>query len=85
MTTARVAPGPSRPSITTGRVPGRRPPLPTWAPLVWFAALAAVLAIVVVRRPPPSDALADWASAVPATADVIVVLPQPTTPSTLRT
>ena len=41
-----------------GRVPGLRPPLPPWAPLVWFAALAAVLTFVVValvRPPGPLD------------------------------
>lgn len=31
-----------------GRVPGLRPPIPGWAPLVWFAVLAAVLTAVVV-------------------------------------
>ncbi|MEX2290551.1 MAG: hypothetical protein WD794_09530 [Mycobacteriales bacterium] len=37
-----------------GRVPGRRPPLPAWAPLAWFVALAVVLTFVVVTlvRPP---------------------------------
>lgn len=41
-----------------GRAPGLRPPMPRWAPLVWFAALAAVLAFVVialVRPPGPLD------------------------------
>jgi hypothetical protein len=41
-----------------GRVPGRRPPLPAWAPLAWFAALAVVLTFVVValvRPPGPLD------------------------------
>lgn len=41
-----------------GRAPGRRPPLPGWAPLAWFAALAAVLTFVVValvRPPGPLD------------------------------
>ena len=41
-----------------GRTPGLRPPLPPWAPLVWFAAFAAVLAFVVialVRPPGPLD------------------------------
>jgi hypothetical protein len=41
-----------------GREPGRRPPLPAWAPLAWFAALAAVLTFVVValvRPPGPLD------------------------------
>lgn len=41
-----------------GRTSGRRPPLPAWAPLVWFAALAAVLTFVVialVRPPGPLD------------------------------
>jgi hypothetical protein len=41
-----------------GRTPGQRPPLPAWAPLAWFAALAAVLAFVIValvRPPGPLD------------------------------
>jgi hypothetical protein len=41
-----------------GRIPGLRPPLPAWAPLAWFAALAAVLTVVVVvlvRPPGPLD------------------------------
>jgi hypothetical protein len=41
-----------------GRVPGLRPPLPAWAPLAWFAVLAAVLTFVVValvRPPGPLD------------------------------
>ena len=41
-----------------GRAPGRRPPMPAWAPLVWFGALAAVLTFVVValvRPPGPLD------------------------------
>lgn len=41
-----------------GRVPGLRPPLPTWAPPVWFLALAVVLTVVVVllvRPPGPLD------------------------------
>lgn len=41
-----------------GRTPGLRPPLPAWAPLTWFAALAAVLTVVVVvlvRPPGPLD------------------------------
>jgi hypothetical protein len=41
-----------------GRTPGLRPPLPAWAPLAWFAALAAVLSFVVlalVRPPGPLD------------------------------
>lgn len=41
-----------------GRVPGLRPPLPRWAPPVWFAALAVVLTVVVVllvRPPGPLD------------------------------
>ena len=112
--------------VRAGRVPGLRPPLPAWAPLAWFAVLAAVLAAVVlllvrppgpldqrdpayqrdglllsgpvvpeqvvgvefgrraqvllfVREPPPPDELAQWVSAVPGSADVTVVLPQPTT------
>ena len=41
-----------------GRAPGLRPPLQTWAPLVWFAALGAVLSFAVfalVRPPGPLD------------------------------
>jgi hypothetical protein len=41
-----------------GRIPGRRPPLPSWAPLAWFLALAVVLTFVVValvRPPGPLD------------------------------
>lgn len=41
-----------------GRIAGLRPPLPSWAPLVWFAALAVVLTLVVVvlvRPPGPLD------------------------------
>ncbi len=41
-----------------GRHAGRRPPLPSWAPLVWFAGLAAALTFVVValvRPPGPLD------------------------------
>lgn len=41
-----------------GRAPGLRPPVPAWAPLVWFAALAALLTFVVValvRPPGPLD------------------------------
>jgi hypothetical protein len=41
-----------------GRVPGRRPPLPRWAPLAWFVALAVVLTFVIValvRPPGPLD------------------------------
>ena len=49
---------PSRADPAYGRVPGLRPPLPARAPLVWFAAFAAVLAFVVValvRPPGPLD------------------------------
>ena len=42
-----------------GRVPGRRPPIPAWAPLVWFAALAAVLAFVVIALVQPPGPLDD--------------------------
>lgn len=58
----------SRPRSTTagaaavdddwGRVPGLRPPLPRWAPTVWFLTLALVLTVVVVllvRPPGPLD------------------------------
>ena len=41
-----------------GRTPGQRPPLPPWAPLAWWAALAVTLFIVVValvRPPGPLD------------------------------
>jgi hypothetical protein len=41
-----------------GRLPGLRPPLPAWAPLAWFVALAAVLSFVIValvRPPGPLD------------------------------
>ncbi len=41
-----------------GRHSGRRPPLPVWAPLVWFAGLAGVLTFVIValvRPPGPLD------------------------------
>ncbi len=41
-----------------GRHAGRRPPLPAWAPLAWFAGLAGVLAFVIValvRPPGPLD------------------------------
>ena len=49
---------PAKADPAYGRVPGLRPPLPTWAPLVWFAAFAAGLAVVVValvRPPGPLD------------------------------
>ena len=49
---------PAKADPAYGRTPGLRPPLPTWAPLVWFAAFAAVLAFVVialVRPPGPLD------------------------------
>lgn len=41
-----------------GQTPGQRPPLPTWVPLAWWAALALTLSIVVmalVRPPGPLD------------------------------
>jgi hypothetical protein len=56
VTPTRPARAPAVP--TAGRVPGLRPPLPAWAPLAWFAALAAVLTVVVVllvRPPGPLD------------------------------
>ena len=109
-----------------GRTPGLRPPMPGWAPLLWFAALAAVLTFVVValvrppgplddpdpayqrdgllldgpvvdeqvvgvefggrpvvllfvREPPAPGELSSWAQSVPDAAEVVVVLPQPTT------
>jgi hypothetical protein len=56
---ASVAPaGSRREAQVWGRTPGRRPPLPNWAPLAWFAALAAVLTFVIValvRPPGPLD------------------------------
>ena len=45
-------------TATWGRTPGRQPPLPGWAPLTWFVALAGVLTFVVValvRPPGPLD------------------------------
>lgn len=42
-----------------GRVPGRRPPLPSWAPPAWFVALATVLTFVVVALVRPPGALDD--------------------------
>ena len=57
MTLTRRAQAPA-PQATAGRVPGSRPPLPAWAPLAWFGALAAVLTVVVgllVRPPGPLD------------------------------
>ncbi len=42
-----------------GRVPGLRPPIPGWAPLVWFAVLAAVLTAVVVALVLPPGPLDD--------------------------
>jgi hypothetical protein len=41
-----------------GRTPGRRPPLPTWAPLAWLLTLAMALTFVIValvRPPGPLD------------------------------
>lgn len=35
-----------------GRAPGQRPPLPSWAPLAWWAALAVALFIIVVALVP---------------------------------
>jgi hypothetical protein len=49
---------PAKEDPAYGRTPGRRPPLPAWAPLAWFAVLAAVLAFVIValvRPPGPLD------------------------------
>ena len=57
--TAAVAPVDARSEATLwGRTPGLRPPLPGWAPLAWFVALAGVLTFVVValvRPPGPLD------------------------------
>ena len=52
--------GPSTSSVDDDcrRTPGVAPPLPAWAPLVWFASLAAVLIVLVVwlvRPPGPLD------------------------------
>jgi hypothetical protein len=47
-----------RASAAWGRTPGLPPPLPEWAPLAWFVALASVLAFVsvaLVRPPGPLD------------------------------
>jgi hypothetical protein len=58
VTPTRLAPAPAPVSREAGRVPGLRPPLPPWAPLAWFGALAAVLTVVVVllvRPPGPLD------------------------------
>jgi hypothetical protein len=49
---------PRRGAHVWGRIPGQRPPLPAWAPLAWFAALAMVLTFVIVtlvRPPGPLD------------------------------
>lgn len=57
--TAAVVPVDARSDATAwGRTPGRRPPLPGWAPLAWFVALASVLTFVIValvRPPGPLD------------------------------
>lgn len=57
--TATVSPvGAQTEASAWGRTPGRRPPLPGWAPPVWFVALAGVLTFVVValvRPPGPLD------------------------------
>ena len=59
-----MAASPAPPAIAAkadpayGRRPGLRPPLRAWAPLAWFAALAAVLTFVIValvRPPGPLD------------------------------
>jgi hypothetical protein len=57
-TPTATAATPAKVDPAYGRTPGLRPPLPAWAPLVWFAAFAAVLAFVVValvRPPGPLD------------------------------
>ena len=58
--TAATAPAatPKRPD-DWGRVPGAGPPLPQWAPLAWFAVLAAVLTFVVVALVKPPGPLDD--------------------------
>lgn len=58
MTSRLVGPSSSSVDDNWGRIPGLRPPLPPWAPLVWFASLAVVLTVVVVwlvRPPGPLD------------------------------
>lgn len=59
MATAAVAPGDTeREAHVSGRTPGRRPPLQSWAPLAWLVALAVVLTFVIValvRPPGPLD------------------------------
>lgn len=58
MTAAVASIGVGSEAETWGRIPGRRPPLPGWAPLAWFLALAGVLTFVVValvRPPGPLD------------------------------
>jgi len=56
---ASVAPGDTeREAHASGRTPGRRPPLPSWAPLAWWLTLAVVLTFVIValvRPPGPLD------------------------------
>lgn len=59
MPSASVAPGDTeRETHLSGRTPGRRPPLPSWAPLAWLATLAVVLTFIIValvRPPGPLD------------------------------
>jgi hypothetical protein len=58
MTSDGASPSSSSVDDDWGRIPGLGPPLPGWAPLVWFASLAAVLSVVVVglvRPPGPLD------------------------------
>ena len=120
-----TATAPERAHDALGRTPGRRPPLPSWAPLAWFATLATALATVVLalvgspgaldqvdpayqrdgllrdgpvvdevvvgvefggrpvvllfeREAPDAQRLSQWAAAVPEGADVVLVLPEPT-------
>jgi hypothetical protein len=55
---ASVAPaGGRREAHAWERTPGRRPPLPSWAPLAWFVALAVVLTFVIVALVGPPGPL----------------------------
>ena len=58
MTTAVASVRVRNEAVAWGRDPGRQPPLPNWAPPLWFLALAAVLTFVIValvRPPGPLD------------------------------
>ena len=56
-TATRATPAKTDPAY--GRTRGLRPPLPSWAPLAWFAAFAAVLAFVVIALVRPAGPLDD--------------------------